>query len=492
MRTLVLRPQVHPLDRPQDVRGGQDHREGGDHGQHAAVVPTGERDQHFPDETAQTGESQAGEEHRHREPAVHRHAVEDAAELLEIAVVHPVVEHAHHEEHAGRRDAVGEHLEHRAVDSLRPRVPPILVARHGAPHAEAQHHVAHVAHRAVRDHALEVLLCQGGKGAIHHRHDAQPAHEPREVEPRTGADGIADPQDPVAAELEQHPGENHRDRRRSLDVGVGEPGMDRHHRHLDHEPDEEQQKRPLLQAHAPQLRGRERRGGQLADLRQRQQVERVQRGLGVLDGPHRVGLGSRIEPGTHDVARDQLLGGQLTQVAREIQHQDRQQHQDAAQQRVQEELDRRVLPPRPAPDADEEIHRQQHHLPEHVEQEEVERHEHAEHARHEQQKEDVVGLHVLRDRPARRRRQHRQERGEHDERETDAVHAQQVLDPEGLDPRQLDDGLHARLTETELRRPGRPEQLRPRHPQRQHEHDRGREERRPTNEFLAGLGHDRQ
>ena len=68
--------------------------------------------------------------------------------------------------------------------------------------------------------------------------------------------------------------------------------------------------------------------------------------------------------------------------------------------------------PRPAPDADQEVHRQQHHFPEHVEQEEVERQEDAEHARFQQQEQDAVGLHVLLDRPAGAHRQHADERGQ--------------------------------------------------------------------------------
>ena len=56
-----------------------------------------------------------------------------------------------------------------------------------------------------------------------------------------------------------------------------------------------------------------------------------------------------------------------------------------AEQRVQEKLDRRIFAARAAPDADEEIHRQQHHFPEDVEQEEVERQKRADHARFQEQ-----------------------------------------------------------------------------------------------------------
>ena len=71
-------------------------------------------------------------------------------------------------------------------------------------------------------------------------------------------------------------------------------------------------------------------------------------------------------------------------------------------QRVEEELDGGVLAARAAPDADQEVHRQEHHFPEDVEQEEVERDEDAHHAGLQQQEQDEVALDVLLDRPATR------------------------------------------------------------------------------------------
>jgi hypothetical protein len=55
----------------------------------------------------------------------------------------------------------------------------------------------------------------------------------------------------------------------------------------------------------------------------------------------------------------------------EIQADQDQQQQDRTRERVQEELDRGVLAARTAPDADQEVHRQQHQFPEHVEEEHV-------------------------------------------------------------------------------------------------------------------------
>ena len=65
----------------------------------------------------------------------------------------------------------------------------------------------------------------------------------------------------------------------------------------------------------------------------------------------------------------------------EIEHDDADQEQDAARQRVEEELERRIDPAVAAPDADDHVHRDQHRLPEDVEQEQVERAEHPQHQR---------------------------------------------------------------------------------------------------------------
>ena len=67
-------------------------------------------------------------------------------------------------------------------------------------------------------------------------------------------------------------------------------------------------------------------------------------------------------------------------VVRLIGGHDADQHQQRADQGVDEELDRREDAVFRAPDADEQGHRDQHQLPEDVEDEEIERHEDAEHA----------------------------------------------------------------------------------------------------------------
>ena len=84
-------------------------------------------------------------------------------------------------------------------------------------------------------------------------------------------------------------------------------------------------------------------------------------------------------------------------VVVEIQEQNAQQHQYRAGQGVEEELDGRVKFARAAPDADQQVHRNQHSFPEDEEEEEIERHEDAEHAGLQDQEPDVVFLDAVLD-----------------------------------------------------------------------------------------------
>src|SRR5207253_10988186 len=55
--------------------------------------------------------------------------------------------------------------------------------------------------------------------------------------------------------------------------------------------------------------------------------------------------------------------------------------------------------PRTTPDTDKKIHRQQHHFPEDVEQEEIESQEDPDHARFQQEEQNAISLHVFGNRP---------------------------------------------------------------------------------------------
>ena len=119
----------------------------------------------------------------------------------------------------------------------------------------------------------------------------------------------------------------------------------------------------------------------------------------------------------------------------EIQEQHGKQHQHGADQRVEEELDGGVKFSRAAPDADQQVHGDQHGFPEHKEEEEIERHEDAQHAGLQHQKPDVVFLHPSFDRgPRGEDRNPAQQRGQHDQQERNAVDAEDVAGADRWNP----------------------------------------------------------
>ena len=120
----------------------------------------------------------------------------------------------------------------------------------------------------------------------------------------------------------------------------------------------------------------------------------------------------------------------------------RQHHQHRAEQGIEEELEGRIDPARPAPDADDQEHRDQHALEEHVEEHEIQGAEGADHEGLEHQEGDHVFLDPDLDRfPGREDADRGQQRREQDEEHGDAVDTHVVADAEGGDPIRLLDEL---------------------------------------------------
>jgi hypothetical protein len=229
--------------------------------------------------------------------------------------------------------------------------------------------------------------------------------------------------------------------RRRLHVRVWQPRMERDERHLDRKGQRERQEQPELDAR-----------------RQRQILE-----------PHQV--------------ETEAAGRGLMQVA---ERDDGDEHQDAPRHRVEDELDGRVDALVVPPDPDEEVHRDEHGVPEHVEEKEVEGDEDPDHRALEEQEEGRELPHPrLNGLPRREERNRRQEPGEDDQQEADAVHAHQVLDAEGRDPGVALHELVARLG----RREAVPEQERLRK-----DHDRHEEREAPDEPvpLAVAIGHAQQ
>ncbi len=272
------------------------------------------------------------------------------------------------------------------------------------------------------------------------------------------------PQHSVDAHLEQDARQDHRDRRRCLDVRIGQPGVQRHHRHFHREGDEHERPNHLGEGDAGEERADEVEKPGLTQLGDRQHVEGV-----AAEGP----IGQRIGPGLvlwihHQRARGDESSERLWIHRGEplqqslipgpvIQGEDRQQQENGAGQGEKEELDCRVLLARTAPDPDQEVHRQQHHFPEDEEEEHVQRREGARHsglqnqkhrhvARHLHHREmGVLGIVVLVLPAPPRHRCNRGDEGdqggENDHRDADPVDADEILDVQTGDPASAFDEL---------------------------------------------------
>ena len=135
----------------------------------------------------------------------------------------------------------------------------------------------------------------------------------------------------------------------------------------------------------------------------------------------------------------------LHRAGLEIHVDQRDQHEHRAEEGIQEELDGGVHPVRPAPDADDDEHRDQHRFPEHVEKHRIQGGEHADHHTfHHQEGRHVLRRLVLDDLPAGDHHQDRDKGGKQDQRHRDAVHTQVVVNAEGRYPGHPFHELHLR------------------------------------------------
>ena len=318
------------------------------------------------------------------------------------------------EEHPGD-EAVGDHPHDRRVDSeVRER-------------GDSQHHEAHVGNGREGDEALHVGLGEAPEGAVDDADDRQEADPGCPCHRSLRQDRDGDAHEAVGAQLQEHGSQDDRPDRGGLGVGVGQPGVEREHRHLDGEAQEHAAEDPEL-------------GGVRHPA-----------------GSHRVG---------------EACEGERVCARQEEQGQEADQHECRAEQGEQEELQGCVAPVLAAPDGDHEEHREQHDLEEHEEEHQVLGHEGADHPRLEDQDQDQEGLRVDRIRevvPAVDDAQRHDQHGQQDERQGHAVDAHQVPAGDDVDPGLVHDELQLGcLAHVE---PDEEQHAQERHPQGGHERD---------------------
>ena len=370
---------VDALEHPEHV-GRRENDAGGGERRHPRIgAERAEQDQELADEAVEAGQSDRRQRDEEKGRDEVRHHALEAAVLRDEARVAPVRQHPDDQEEPAGADAVVQHLIHGALHPLR-------VHRRDAEDDESK-----MADARVRDELLHVGLHHRDERAVDDADDRQQRQPRRERRGGRGKERKREADEPVGAHLQQHARQNHRARGRRLDVRVGQPRVERKERHLDREREREGEEEPEL---------------------------------------HPLGNRERVHPQQIEAV------GAVRRVVHVREAQDREQHEHAARHRVQDELHGRIHAPVVAPDPDQEVHRHQHRVPEHVEQEQVERDEDADHRRLEQQHEDAERLQPLVNRlPRAEERERRQQPREDEQKQADAVDADEIRDAERRNPR---------------------------------------------------------
>ena len=305
---------------------------------------------------------------------------------------------------------------------------------------DPEHHEPQVAHRRIRDEFLEVRLHQRHQRTVNDSHHGKRDDDSsdRGVECNVREEGYGKPQETVRTHLQEDSRQDDRSGGRRLNVRVGQPGVKREHGDLDGERQE---------------KGAEQPEGPLS------QILCVMQQMAVTEG-----VLARLAP--NHVIHDE----------------DRHQHEQRPEKCEHEKLYRSIDTSCATPHPDDEIHRDQHDLPEYVKQEHVEGNEYTQHAGGEHQHEGIERAFPLLDVvPATEDRERHHEGGEQHHEQGDAVNAQVICDPPRRDPLVVDLELHRRRALVE----------RPPQPQRQDELDE-REPKRDLLRLCARPHHDNQ
>ena len=280
------------------------------------------------------------------------------------------VNHADQSEEEGRHQAVAQHLQNRSRSGR------------SVHHQNGEEHQPAVRHRRIGIDILEVGLHAGRQSPVDDRDCRQDDEYPTQFVRRLRHQVHRHAETAVTAQLHQHPGMEHRHRRRSRGMAVGTPRMEREQRAQHAEPDEDQRK--------PDILLRERNAVQLRDFQ----------------NIHRRRPGAEID----------------------AQNADQQQRRTAHEH--QRQLHGGILLAAAAPDAYQQVHRDQRHLVEHEHREEVHRDKEPENADAQQAEPEEVLL-DLRLHPPRSERTRKYDDGRQQQHgDRDAVHAHRIVDIE--------------------------------------------------------------
>src|SRR5713226_6165051 len=261
---------------------------------------------------------------------------------------------------------------------------------------DAEHDEAKVADAGVGDEFFQVGLNESDQRAVDDADDSERGDKRSSAMRGVGEERQAEANHAVGAHFQEHAGEDDGAGGGRFHVGVGQPGVEREERDFDGESQEEGE----------------------------EEVHLLERGQTDGAGLQHLLDGGEIEGAAWDRGRTEI-----------VQPDDAHEHEDGAGHGVEHEFDGRVDAALVSPDADEEVHGDEHDFPEKEEEEEVQREEDADHADFEHQQHDEKFLDAVLDAvPGGEHRDGGEERGEDDQEQADTVEAEMIVDGWDVDP----------------------------------------------------------
>jgi hypothetical protein len=235
---------VHRADvRAQHVDRGEHDAAEGDAREDDLRPEDAEQDVELADEVRAPGDGEGPHRDDEEQRGQHRRAEGDAAHVADVLAAAGARGEQHHDEQERRHDeAVVDHLDERALGAL------------GAQREDAERDEAELRDRRV---ARDPPHLRGGEGhgaAVQDRGEGD-AQQQRLIARRGLREELQpDAQEPVGADLREHGAEDHQRLDRHRPVGVGHPAVDREGRHLHQEGGGEEEEDPVLRASREQVR----------------------------------------------------------------------------------------------------------------------------------------------------------------------------------------------------------------------------------------------
>ena len=211
----------------EQVDGGKDHDKGRCASNHWVGDEGAEQHQELASESGEARQTDGGEEEESEERCIDGGAHCPATHLGDFAIVRALVADTNEQEESAGDEAVVEHLQDCAVDSL-------LIEGE-----DAERHEAHVADGAIRNQFLEVGLHDRHERAVDDGDYGEGDHERRKEVRAIREEWDREANEAVPAELQEHAGEDHRACGGGLHVRVWEPSVEGEHRHLNGEGERE-------------------------------------------------------------------------------------------------------------------------------------------------------------------------------------------------------------------------------------------------------------